>query len=232
MPSLANRLGFALVASLAILATAAAVALAETEKFHTEQTEGNTSITGEQAESTVFTGDFGTITCSKAEPESNDLREPNFTREEITLKVMYKNCLNKNGMLVSFSPNGCSYTLTKPSNVVHTAGPPAVIHSKSAMHIVCPTGEPMEFETSGTPCVITIPAQTPTTAATFDLTSEGTGTKRDIRATPTMEGLHYTIDGGALCGPGGTTTNGVIKGALTLKGYDTITGTQVGIWAT
>lgn len=226
-----RRIGPALLAALAIGAVAAPAAVAETEKFHTELAgEGNTSITGEKAENQVFTGDFGTITCTKALPETYDLKEGSPTLEDLSLKVHYTNCTTAGGMQVISGMRGCRFTMTKPTNVVHTAGPPAVIHSKSAVHITCPPEEVIEFEIVATGCVITIPAQTPTTASTFDLTSQGA--PKDILLTPTMEGIHYTMDGFFCGGGGGTTTNGVYKGALTLKGYDTITGTQVGIWAT
>ncbi len=223
-----KQLGLALLGALALAVAVAPAAVAETEKFHTAQTEGKTVVTGEKVENAVFTGDFGTITCTTVTPEASFL-EGAPTPEDLSVKVEYVNCTLAGGKVIH-SPNSCVFTMTKPTNVTHTAGPPAVTHAKSATHIVCPLGAAIEFEILATGCTVTIPTQTPTTASTFDLTSQGT--PKDILATPKMEGIHYTSDGPFCAGGGATTANGTYKGSMTMKGFDTITGTPVGIWAT
>jgi hypothetical protein len=56
--------------------------------------------------------------------------------------------------------------------------------------------------------------------------NEGAGTTRDIKATATVTGIHYTLTG--VCGEG-TTNNGAYSGAITMTGTKTFKN-HAGIW--
>jgi hypothetical protein len=223
-----KALGLALCAMMALGAVVASAASGQaTEKiFHSEIKP--TTLTATAIESQVFrTAPTEAVICNTVEITSTIDTE---TTTQIKAIPHYGSCQAEAsvGLIPAhIDTNSCYYTFTVDTEVTS--------HEKYSgpVHVKCTTpGDSITVTTTflgGTQTCLHIPEQTPT-VPTVDYTNEGTLDKRDVKVTPTVDGITYTKT--SICGSG-TFNNGTYRGQVTVKGEeDKVNGAQKGIWVT
>jgi hypothetical protein len=136
---------------------------------------------------------------------------------ELTLTPSYSGCKADETLTTHVRVNGCTYTLTTPSEVTNT---PGVVWKPSDVHLVCPTGKSLEL----TPTVLGVSAcsqifaaQTATAGQVTGYNS-GTASQMDVTLEFTLAKLHYTGTG-SICGDGATHSDAEYSGKVTLRAY-------------
>jgi hypothetical protein len=223
-----KTLGLLFCAMLALGVVIASAASGQTteKKFHSEIEP--TTLTGTALEAQVFrTAANEAVICNTVEITSTIATK---TATEIKAIPHYSNCTAESpvgNIPAHIDTNSCYYTFTIDTEIES--------HHKFSgpVHVKCTTpGDSITVTTTflgGTQQCLHIPEQTPT-VPTVDYTNEGATNTRDIKVTPTVEGITYTKT--SICGSG-TFNNGTYKGAVTVKGEeDKVNGAQKGIWVT
>jgi hypothetical protein len=203
-----KALGLALVAVFAL--TAVAASAAQAAEFHAE--EAPVFFEGSQVEQHIFTVDKGTVKCNTATFTGSSATA---TTATVTLTPVYSTCKFA-GTAADVKMNGCDYLFHLSSATTAT------------VDVVCSGGAEIEVESTTTNCIVHVPAQNGLSHVI--LASEGTTTTRDITATVTVAGIHYTEVGSECKFNGVATTNGTYNGTATIKGFKGQGGAQQGIW--
>jgi len=229
---------------LAVLVLGVVGASTASAKFDSEA--ASTTVAGvmESVFEHKFTMEAGTTSCEVASfhsmsaattkgPVTGSAVSGGFTSETLTIQPIYGSiidgsCSNNllGRMLVKI--NDCDYRFTAGETIE------AGTRVKGEMKIVCHAGGKIEIiRVEGVPCTITIGEQE-LGGVTYH--NKETGSSRDVTVELSITKIAYTQDGMFCPGNGGAAsksfTNGTYSGKVTLKGENTATKAQTGIWVT
>lgn len=213
-----KAVGLAFAASLALTAVATSTASAA-EGMHFHAPSAPTVGTAHQTAPHVFKTGAGEISCGASTYEGT---QGPVTSTTLTVTGTFTNCIAFGFANTHINMNGCDFEFTTPttrmSSTTYTLAPPHVQCTPESNTIRITPTDPF-FGLSV--CTVTIPDQTPTEGHVI-ARNEGSGTTRDVHVNATVDGIHYTVDGGGgLCGTTGTThSDGEYLGESTLKGFN------------
>lgn len=175
-----------------------------------------TTVTGSQEGSDVFTTDGGTVTCKTA-TYVGSVTGTSATEAEVA--PTYSGCTAFGFINVPIDLNECKYKFTAGSRIEG--------NFEGSVHVVCPEGKAVEITAPG--CRVTVGAQTP--GGTITYTNIGTGTTRELTLDVNVTGVHYTEDnnGGGCVKAGAEKTNGTYTGHTIVTG-ENASQQQHGIW--
>jgi len=176
----------------------------------------------------VFTaGSSGEVKCTTS---SSDTTATSVSGQvnEITVAPTYTGC-TAFGSTADIKVNGCTYTLTTPTNL---GGGVVTWHAnlpenKGQIHVLCPEGKSIEITPTflgASVCTQFVGAQTPTGGHIVGRNVAGS-IPMDITLEVTLTGIHYTGSGG-ICQNGETHTDGTLTGNTTAKCYKNIAHTE------
>ncbi len=191
-----RKLGLAVVAMLAIAATAAPGAQAG------EFTAGGypATITGQNVNVQELTTELGTMECGVK--FHGELAEAS---EDLTLTPAYGTSCEIEGLQVHVSLNGCDYRF-------HAGATLAMDTVEGSMDVKCPEGNKIDFLiTAMQNCHLTIPEQ----LGLGEVTYRDKTMAQDVEVELNIEGLDYELDAG--CPVEGAFENGSYVGDSTLK---------------
>lgn len=183
-------------------------------EFHSEV--APTALTGEADGLQLFTfTDSGAgLSCKKVALEGTVVPK---TAIEFELGATFSECTSS-GLPAAVKMNGCRFNITT-----------AKVGEHYPVHIVCPVGVKAEISGTALPCTYRIGSQTP--GKGVGLTSQGTGSTRDLTVGFTLAGIAYELAGSGSCKGMGVDLD--FGGAATLRGFQDekgVHGAQVGIW--
>jgi hypothetical protein len=198
---------------VAMVAVAGVMALtgtasAQAKLFHAETAPA--TVKGEQEESSSFTTNAGTITCTNGTftGESSVV-----TTETLDINFSYSGCTFLGVAGVAVEPRGCHYRF-------NANGPVGVVGTSC-------DAEPIRF--SALTCTVTIGARENESLNAVSYTNLGTGTTRTVTVTPAVTGITYTTSAGCVNGAETAHNGKYEKGATLVKGFNS-KGVQQGIW--
>lgn len=210
-----KTLGLAVVAVLAMSAMIAQAAQAA-PFFHSEAS--STTLEGTQIGEQKFVTSGGTVKCTTATFTGS---QSGTTVTTVTLKPVYSGCTAFGFAGASVDTSGTGHECGYLFHMVENSSPPT-----ATADVECnAAGEDITVTVPGLGCTVHIPQQTGLKHIVFSNTE--TGSKRDIDANVTIEGIKYNETSG--CFFPGERTNGTLTGSATIKGFSG--GVQVGIWA-
>lgn len=194
--------------AIAIVSVVSAAAASAAPLFHAESEP--VTFSGSSPDNTFVT-DAGEVACESASFSGTNSTKTSTTA---TLTPIYGGCKAFGFIGATVSPNGCSYVF----HLVEGSSPPT-----ATVDIECPSEK--EITITASSCVVHVPPQTGLSHVVF--ANEGTKATRDLKASVTVSGIHYTATSG--CFNAGTKANGVYSGTVTIKGFNS-GGAQQGIW--
>jgi len=206
-----KALGIALLAMTALGAVAAQAASAGEYTVPGAGATQVSHLTTDIITNHKFTTPSGSVTCTHV-TFSGTQTGPNST--QLTIVPIYTGCTAFGFATAHVKMNECDYLFTEPTSVganLWTIHPP---------HIQCPEGKAIEITPTAfgaSVCTQKIAAQTPTNGHIMASNNALGGNEMDVVLETTIEGIHYTGNGGA-CG------NGETHSDATYTGKDTVTG--------
>lgn len=172
-------LGLSVVAMLAMTAMVASAASAANFTASSYPASGS----GGQTTEHVFTVQGSTVKCKTA----NFTGSLSAASETMSITPEYKECTAFGFINATVNMNGCTYEFkTGAGSGDNWAG---------TVVVKCPTGKEITVEAG--PCVVHIPAQTPTTNK-VSFTNE-TGSPNKVLVKSEVEGIHSKVTSGFLC---------------------------------
>ncbi len=151
--------------------------------------------------SAVLVTDGGTTSC-KAVNYVGTLSE---SATSASVEPRYSGCKLFGLFKATVDANSCKYVFHSTNEEAPLVG---------SLDVSCNNGDAIEFTTTVTSCVVSIPAQSGLNGVKYENT--GSNRAREVRILPNVEGLKYTES--ASCSSPGTRSTGVFKGPGSLIG--------------
>lgn len=216
-----KALGLALVAAFALSAVVASAASAQ---FHSEKTETRLTVSSNETQTFSYTKNGVKVTCNKVAVTATVTSQ---TSTDVTAYPTYSEDCTALGLPADIEFNtgtnhNCYYTFTLAEGA--TSGTSDLRCNNAGEDVTIKVTE----EPGKVFCEYTLQPQEGLGPVVF--ANLGSGTTREVRLEPAVEGIKATkTKGGLLCGPA-TSETGTYSGKATVTGEETSSTTHVGVW--
>jgi len=184
----------------------------------------NLFLTGTQEGTHTMSTGGGDVSCTTTSFSAGKAVEGGVFNE-LTLTPTYTGCTAFGFATAHVKLNGCTYTLTTPTDV----GNEVVTYHPSQIHLVCPEGKKTEITPTtfgASVCTQSVPSQTPTGGHVVG-TNIALSNPMEITLNFTLTNTHYTGTGGA-CGNSETHSDASYTGAFRVRCFsNAIHNTQI-----